>query len=162
MIRGNHDYWWASKTKMRGALPQGCEILDGSAIVIDGGVGIAGTRLWTLEEDPEATEDDIRIYRRELGRLERALAELDRLNPSRRIAMTHYPPTTEQKPSAAEALLQKHGVTQVIYGHLHGEEEHQRALRGLHRGIEYTLTSADFLGFTPTLILDDENLGGTD
>ena len=45
IIRGNHDYWWSSLSKVRQALPPSVIPLQNTSAVF-GGVGIAGTRLW--------------------------------------------------------------------------------------------------------------------
>lgn len=43
ILRGNHDYWWNSLAKVRGALPEGMYALQNDAFVF-GDVAIAGSR----------------------------------------------------------------------------------------------------------------------
>ena len=46
ILRGNHDYWWDSLSKVRSALPPSMYALQNDALVI-GGIAIAGSRGWT-------------------------------------------------------------------------------------------------------------------
>ncbi|MFU8858470.1 MAG: metallophosphoesterase, partial [Deferrisomatales bacterium] len=41
LVKGNHDYWWASLGKVRKALPPGVFALQNDALLLDG-VGLAG------------------------------------------------------------------------------------------------------------------------
>ena len=50
-------------------------------------------------------------------------------------------------------LLERYGVKQCFYGHLHGGS-HRLALHGRQGEVEYHLVAADFLGFRPYKILD--------
>jgi len=71
MIRGNHDYWWASANKMRN--------LMGDAITFLQGHGTA--ELIQTEEGPRIiafAETDQSIYDRELMRTEAALQEMNK------------------------------------------------------------------------------------
>ena len=64
--------------------------------------------------------------------------------------MMHYPPTNDKKESSGfTKLFEKYPVTNVIYGHLHGEEYFNNSLRDKHGEIEYTLVSADAIDFNP-------------
>ncbi len=178
IIRGNHDYWWSTKRKVRAALPPGIHALGGDAILL-GGVAVAGTRLWDvpgvafggiIDWTPNPisapigaaayTEDDLRIYRRELIRLDSALAELDRLTEGRaevlKIVMTHYPPCgPDLAESEAMRRIAAHGARHVVFGHLHAVKTALApAPFGWRDGIGYHLTSCDYLGFAPALIAE--------
>ena len=83
IIRGNHDYWWNSLSKVRSILPPSIEAVQHTALSWNN-ISISGTRFW----DPE---DDEKIFEREMGRLELACKALDP-NAKMRIIMTHYPP----------------------------------------------------------------------
>ncbi|MEW6747191.1 MAG: metallophosphoesterase [Planctomycetota bacterium] len=154
LIKGNHDYWWTSEAKVRAVLPPSISILSGHAMHLGDSCGVAGTRLWLHPQAEGATEADAKIYRRELGRLARALQDLDRLRVDDRVALVHYPPTSPEEVSDAERLLVEHGVRTAIYGHLHGTADQEAGVKGAVRGITYMLTSADFLDFTPALVRD--------
>lgn len=49
LIKGNHDYWWKSVSKVRQVLPKGMFALQNNSIMF-GDIAIAGTRLW---ENPD-------------------------------------------------------------------------------------------------------------
>ena len=49
ILRGNHDYWWGSITRVREALPEGMYALQNDAIELDG-VVFCGSRGWTIPQ----------------------------------------------------------------------------------------------------------------
>jgi len=55
IIRGNHDYWWSSLSKVKKVLPPSIHLIQNSSVTI-GEVSIAGARLW---DSPEYSFDDI-------------------------------------------------------------------------------------------------------
>ncbi len=144
LLRGNHDYWWSSLSRLRAALPEGMHALQNDAFAFSGCV-IAGARGWICES---ADEQDRKIYLREAQRLELSLKEARRIAPhGRLIAMMHYPPVNERgEDTLFTALLEAYGATDCVYGHLHGA-----ALRGAFSGrrgpVRYRCVSCDCLGF---------------
>lgn len=144
MIRGNHDYWWASLSKVKSILPPSIEAIQHTAISWND-ISISGTRLWDME-------DDDKIFEREMGRLELACQALDQ-TAKLRIIMTHYPPIgPDLEESRPAFLLEKYRVDLVIFGHIHSLEPNTPAF-GIRHGIRYILTSADYLDFRPIQIL---------
>ena len=78
-----------------------------------------------------------------------------------RLAMLHYPPLLEgRRPSDVVGLLQRAGVSDCVYGHLHGDD-HRLAVRGERDGIVYHFVAADAVGFTPVEI-PPVTVGATD
>ena len=64
-----------------------------------------------------------------------------------KIINAHYPPTNERfEDSAFTDLFKEYSVEKVIYGHLHGPF-YYKLLNGERDGIEYFLTSCDYLDF---------------
>lgn len=59
LLRGNHDYWWSTITRVRELLPPKMYALQNDAIRI-GDYVFCGSRGWTGEE----TTDDKKIYAR--------------------------------------------------------------------------------------------------
>lgn len=163
MIRGNHDYWWqASKLK---ALPfKSIEYIQNNALNL-GDVSIGGTRLWDTQEFnlseyfpsvpipytlKNTVEEDEKIYRRELLRLEESLKLIDPAAPLK-IAMVHYPPIgPDQKPTQASQILEKYNIDICVFGHLHGLIK--PISYGEIRGVTYYLTSCDYLNCNPIRI----------
>ncbi|MCH9608656.1 MAG: hypothetical protein S4CHLAM45_12370 [Chlamydiales bacterium] len=150
LIRGNHDYWWSSATKVRAALPPSLHIVQNDAFVWNG-VSIGGARLWDTDEfsfNPHVEKDLTRekIFLRELNRLELSLKAL---TTDRRIVMTHYPPIgADLEPTRASKLLEKYKVNDCIFGHLHNVQKGQLPF-GESGGVHYQLTACDYLGFKP-------------
>ena len=152
IMRGNHDYWWGSISKVRDMLPCCMYALQNDTVEL-GSVTIAGSRGWTCPGssgfDPET---DQKIYDREVIRLQLSLSGAKQ--GGRIIAMLHYPPFNEKRaPSGFTEIFEKYGVERVIYGHLHGKAC-RNAFEGIRNGIEYTLCSADHLDFVPKLITE--------
>ena len=78
IIRGNHDYWWASISNVRSVLPANVFAIQNDAIKFDD-VIICGTRGWTVPENDFETAQDEKIYKRELIRLELTLKSAKKL-----------------------------------------------------------------------------------
>ena len=70
------------------------------------------------------------------------------------IVMIHYPPTNENYGETEfTKLFKEYNVEKVIYGHIHGPKL-AHTLNGVYEGIEYIMTSADYLNFNPKKIED--------
>lgn len=101
LVKGNHDYWWQSISKLRSVALDSLLFIQYDIIEIEG-VAITGTRLWNFPftnwEDKAAgwqVDDgynDQKIQNREINRLRRCLAQIQPLNASLKICMTHFPP----------------------------------------------------------------------
>lgn len=150
LLRGNHDYWWQSVTKVRAALPEGMYALQNDVFRF-GDLFLAGTRGWTVPESSHFKESaDRKLFERELIRLDLSLSRVPQGADC--IGMLHYPPFSETgAPSAFADRFEAAGVTDVVYGHLHGAS-HRSGFCGEYGGVRYHLTSADFLDFIPKRI----------
>ncbi len=152
IIRGNHDYWWGSLTKVR-KLAGDIDVLQNDAIKIKNFV-FCGSRGWILPGNKDFGKDDEKIYARELIRLRMSLDNARRLaaDEDKIIAITHYPPLDNDKPDEQmEKLFNEYGVDTVIFGHVHG-----RILENVCKeinGIKYYITTCDLLGFDPVEII---------
>ncbi|MEE0775963.1 MAG: metallophosphoesterase [Bacillota bacterium] len=150
LLRGNHDYWWHSVAKINKVLPPNMEVLQNNAFII-GDVAITGSRLWSLPGATDFSEEDQKIYDRELIRLELSLKEA-KGRPV--INMTHYMPVNENcEENEVIALLKSYQTQAVVYGHLH-DKSHRIAVEGRHWGMEFHLVSGDYLCFVPKLITE--------
>ena len=146
IIRGNHDYWWNSLTKIRESLPPKFYALQNDCVRL-GEVIVCGSRGWTVEGSADFTEQDRKLYLREKERLTLALkaAEKERRDGDKLIAMVHFPPfNVKRDDSLYTDLFEKYGVDAVIYGHLHGKECKGDRLV-VKKGISYYLTSCDLV-----------------
>lgn len=169
LIKGNHDYWWGSLKKVYEYLPPSISVIQNNTFDYKG-ISIGGTRLWDtteyhfnqfieFQENPKANKEKLiqqdleeKIFDRELKRLELSLSSLDP-KAKVRIAMTHYPPISfDLKDSKASKILEKYNVDVCIFGHLHNIKKDTK-LFGSKNGIEYLLTSCDYLDFDPIEIV---------
>lgn len=152
ILKGNHDYWWTSLSKMKSELPEGIIPLQNSAF--DAGAFIvAGSRGWMSPESDEYSEEkDRAIRRRELIRLELSLdaAEGMRTEEKPLVVMMHYPPIISGKKTDFSRILSERGATFCIYGHLHcAAGTWNQQLDTAIDGVKYRLVSSDYLGFEP-------------
>lgn len=147
VLRGNHDYYWNSLSKMREAFPDFI-FLQNNCIRIDK-LLIAGTRGWTIPST-DSTDEDKKIFARELIRLEISMDYMSkqRTDEDYVVALLHYPPfEADYCDSEVTAILEKYKVDTVLYGHLHGKKV--RVNPSVEKnGINYVLTSCDLINNT--------------
>lgn len=153
LLKGNHDYWWSTRSKMEQYVAaQGFDsigFIHNNAVLAEG-VALCGTRSWMYE--PGQPHDE-KVMARELGRLQASLEDAHRQAPeAEKLVFLHYPPVFagSQVPQVVD-LLRQFGVRRCFYGHLHGPVL-RRAVQGLQGGVDYALVSADGLGFAPLQI----------
>ena len=147
ILRGNHDFWWNSISKVRRALPPGIVALQNDCVFARESVLIAGTRGWALPGD-SADRETARIYERELLRLDMSLSAARRVSPDMPlVAMMHYPPLSDPgHETGFTRLIERYDCRHVVYGHLHGPSV-QGAFTGILNGAAYHQVSCDGLGF---------------
>lgn len=149
LLKGNHDYWWSAIGRVRSNLPEGMRALQNDSIVEDG-IGICGSRGWLCPGSSNFSQDDEKIYLRELDRLTLSLQSLPPVET--KIAMLHFPPFSDKdRASGFTERLEAAGVTIAVYGHLHGEAN-RYAFEGEKNGVTYHCVAADKLDFTPKRI----------
>ena len=144
IIRGNHDYWWSSLTKVREKLPKGVYALQNDAIKI-GKYIFCGNRGWLIPEGKQNTEENKKIYAREVIRAELSLKAAEKLKTDDEeiIFITHYPPFNNKvEPSEYTKLIESYGVSKVVFGHLHGYVNPKMIYNEIN-GVKYYLTSCD-------------------
>jgi uncharacterized protein len=74
---------------------------------------------------------------------------------TRLIVALHYPPSDAKcKETEFTKILEEYGVSDCVYGHLHGAVAFESGPRGMYRGVNYSLVSIDYLGCKPKLIYD--------
>lgn len=161
IIKGNHDYWWSSYSKVKQSLPQSMYAIQNNAIELDN-VIITGTRGWTVTSD-KSNEQDIKIYKRELIRLQLSLNEAVKLAKKEGnidkpiILMLHYPPFNALwHDSEFTDMIKTYPVNAVVYGHLHGSDCRVKSVICKDK-IPYYITSCDLVNNTLQLIMDTDN-----
>lgn len=153
IVRGNHDYWWDTVTKMTKATGGAFEFLHNNVIRV-GDIALAGTRSWIPETARNFTENDAAILRREEGRLERGIALAEASGARRILCVLHYPPYDERhRPMRILDIMRAHGVRDCVFGHIHGEKNFHDIPDELC-GVRLHLTSADYLRFEPYFLCE--------
>ena len=150
--KGNHDFWWNTKSKMDAFFKQNgfetLSVLYNNAYAAKS-AAVCGTRGWFF--DSSKTEDK-KVLSREVGRLKTSIDEAKKtgLEP---VVFLHYPPVYADGMQCDEimAVLCDNGVRSCYYGHLHGASC-RFAVNSEINGIHFSLISADFLKFCPKLI----------
>ena len=149
-VKGNHDYWWGSLSKVRGILPEGSYCIQNDALKF-GKFIFCGSRGWSVPEiGVKPDPNDEKLLRREQLRLELSLKAAEKLatgDPQEiKIGMMHFPPFDSRMSSTPFTdLFAKYGVKKVVYGHLHGPKC-RAELRSVKNDVEYYLTSCDITG----------------
>lgn len=154
LLRGNHDYWWSTLSKVRASLPSGFFVVQNDCLRFEN-VLICGSRGWLCPDKGALAEDDRKIYLREIERLRLSLTAMSRekREGDTVVCMMHFPPfNARQEPSGFTDLLTEFGIKTVVFGHLHGRENRQ-SLHFCRFGIDFYLTSTDLAGHKLTHIL---------
>ena len=172
ILKGNHDYWWGSASKLAQALPPTIRFIQNNAITWNN-VTIGGSRLWdtpeyhfnsyilfqenplsklkSSEEREREQEEAKKTFKKELERLKLSLCQLDP-QAHTRIALTHYPPIGPHlEPSSASSILEQFNIDTCVFGHLHNVKPGSLPF-GTSRGVHYVFSSCDYINFCPILI----------
>lgn len=152
MIKGNHDYWWTSLSKLNAFNLKSISYLQNNSY-IHGSYGIAGTRGWIARDNDEFNENDEKVFQRELLRLKMSLESAKKAREI--IAIIHYPPfNMDLSPNEFVDIMKDYGVKTCLYGHLHADG-HRYAVEGNIGGINFYCVSSDFIDFKPKLIIEE-------
>lgn len=149
IIKGNHDFWWNTLTKMNKFIAENgfdtISIMHNNSYDIDK-FSVCGSRGWFFDSDEEQDE---KVLNREVMRLK---ASIDSASCEEKIVFLHYPPiTTNQNCEEILNLLKEKGIKNCYYGHLHGTAA-KFAVDDVIDGIKFKLISADRLNFVPYLV----------
>lgn len=151
LIKGNHDYWWTSISKLNN-LYEDMNFIQNNFFKYEG-YAICGTRGWIARTSDNFTQHDEKVYNREIIRLKLSLEAAKKQNINKFIVMMHYPPTNENfDESDFTEVFKEYKVSKVIYGHLHGPST-KKAFEGVKDEVEYYLTSCDYINFDPVKII---------
>ena len=151
ILKGNHDLWWETASKMHRFLDENgfasIDFLHNNCFFY-GKTALCGTRGWFYEEEKHGTHDE-KVFLRELSRLETSLRAA---GEHEKLCFLHYPPKYQGYECAPILeLLQKYGVRDCYYGHLHAESL-RLAFLGRSHDVDFHLVSADYVNFTPVKI----------
>ncbi len=154
IIKGNHDYWWATKKKMNDFLAgknfDSISILHNEFYRYDDKYAICGTRGWVNMPGEKESE---KVLSREVNRLEMSIkpAVESGLEP---LVFLHYPPifANNYNYDILEVMYRYH-VKRCFYGHIHGASGHKLCVRGVYDDIDFQLVSGDYLQFMPYKVM---------
>lgn len=154
LLRGNHDYWWPTLSRLRAALPPGMHAIQNDALRF-GTVVVCGSRGWLTPGYEALGAEDERLLNREAERLSLSVQAARKLRQpgDHMILMLHYPPASPPYP--VNPLLPVIAAAQpdlIVYGHLHGVPL-ERTMRHV-AGIPAHMVAADGLRFMPKLLLE--------
>lgn len=144
LIRGNHDYWWKSISRIRESLPAGFYAVQNDCIRLENYL-ICGTRGWTCPDGDNLSAEDKKIYLRETERLKLSFLNAQRMKKpgDTVICMMHFPPfNTRREPSEFTEIINANNADCVVYGHLHGKDCRADKMVKIN-SIPYYLTSCD-------------------
>lgn len=151
ILKGNHDFWWATKTKMDNFISENnynMKILHNNHYEY-GKYGICGTRGWV---SINGEKEESSILKREVQRLEVSIKSAieNNLEP---VVFMHYPPIYGSNYNYdILQVLYDYKIKKCFYGHLHGLSC-SYAICGERDGIYFELVSSDFVKFTPKKVL---------
>ncbi|MFH0943974.1 MAG: metallophosphoesterase [Planctomycetota bacterium] len=166
ILKGNHDYWWGSINRVREVFGPTVSALQRDHVLI-GRLAIVGTRGWQCPggrqpADPVGgegarpyTEQDAKLYRREVHRLKLGLESLETSGEryDHLVIALHYPPMNpDHEPSGFTKLIDQGRADSCVHGHLHGEESIATAFEGRRGGTAYHCVSADAVEMVPRMI----------
>lgn len=152
LLKGNHDYWWTTLTKMREFVTEkGFENIDflyNNSYLVEDKI-IVGSRGWALQDG----EENRKMINRENERLKLSFKDgIEKYGENKEIiAFMHYPPINSKELLGNSYLefyktMREYNVRECYYGHLHGNS-HKDAIEGEVGGINFHLISADYLNF---------------
>lgn len=149
ILKGNHDYWWNTMTKMNAFLEENSfdsiKFLFNNAYLCDG-ISVCGTRGWFY--DAENDENTEKIILREAARL-RTSIKAGRELGGEPVVFLHYPPVSKtQICQPIVDVLKEENIKHCYYAHLHSASAYN-SFNGEMDGIKYELLSADYLKFCP-------------
>lgn len=149
IIKGNHDLWWNSVTKMNNFLKENnihsISFIYNSAEKI-GDFAICGSRGWFFDDDSHSKK----IITREAARLERSILAAKELD-AEPLVFLHYPAVWNgQVCDEILDVLNRYEIKEVWHGHIHGCRENPQYSDDVN--IKFHLTSCDYLKFMPILV----------
>lgn len=152
ILKGNHDYWWTTKSKMDKYISDSgfdsISILHNNYYVVED-TAICGTRGWFYDAEKD---EDMLILKREVGRLRMSIEPALKAG-YKPVVFLHYPPIYNgMECKEIMDVLREYEIEKCFYGHVHGGNAAKKAFIGEKDGIKFRLTACDCVNFTPLSI----------
>lgn len=149
LLKGNHDYWWTTITKMRKYLKENnfnsIDFIYNNSYEFENYI-ICGTRGWLILENDEENK---KILNREIERLKLSLEHAKNnfnVEQKKIIVCMHYPPIKENTISQFIQIMKEYNVQICLYGHLHAGA-HKEVKEGEIEAIDFKMVSCDYTNF---------------
>lgn len=160
LMKGNHDFWWSTSSKMQRFFCENCinsiDILNNSAIEVENYI-IAGSRGWFTDRSMQNASqlvDYEKILNREAIRLRMSLDRAKKLREETGkpiLVFLHFPPVwSEFRCDEIFSLLHEYEITDCYFGHIHGCYSVPAVWN--YENIRFHMISADYLDFIPQII----------
>ena len=160
LLKGNHDFWWATQSKMNKVLEENAidtiTILNNNAHCVENFI-ICGSRGWFTDRSMQTATQNVeysKIINRELIRLRMSLNEAVKLkegSDKEILVFLHFPPIWgDFRCEEIIDLLNEYNIKQVFFGHIHSN--YTTASSFSDGNITFKLISADFIDFIPQFI----------
>lgn len=149
IMKGNHDLWWESMTKMNAFLQNNgfdtISILHNNCYEY-GDFALCGSRGWYYDDTP-----DNKVLSREVGRIKTSL-EAGVKTGKELILFLHYPPlTTDSVCDEIMSVIKQYGVRRCYYGHIHRGGRY-KAYFGEFDNTIFRCVSCDLMDFMPFIV----------
>lgn len=155
LLKGNHDYWWTTASKMNTFLAENniasIEFLHNNCFA-HGDIAICGSRGWFNRQSDNAT-DDAKMQLREAQRIMQSASLAKKQYPDKQLMLfLHYPPyyNGEECIPVMDAVIAC-GASDCWFGHIHSTGI-PLANTGEYKGVQLHLVSCDAINFTPMLV----------
>lgn len=160
ILKGNHDFWWATNTKMSKFLTEknikSIKILNNNAFETEDYI-VCGSRGWFTDKSMQTSAQDVdysKIINRELIRLKMSFdcaKKLKEESGKEIIAFLHFPPVWgDFRCDEIIKLINEYNIKKCYFGHIHGAYSVSPSF--FEDGIEFKLISGDYLDFIPQIV----------
>ena len=160
IMKGNHDFWWSSVTKMNALFSElsisSISVLNNNALEVEDYI-ITGSRGWFIDpsvQTKNVNADFEKVNNRELIRLKIGLEAAQKMKEETGkeiIAFFHFPLVWgEFKNEGIINLLNEYEIKRCYFGHIHGNYTANGSFEV--NGIKMHLISADYINFVPYYI----------
>ncbi len=162
IMKGNHDFWWSTASKMNKLFCENCitsiDILYNNAIEAENYI-LAGSRGWFVDKAVQPAKsvnaDHSKIINREVIRLRislEAAKAIQTQSGKEILVFLHFPPVWRDfECKEILDLLSEYNIKRCYFGHIHGS--YTQSASFLWNNIEFRMISADFLNFIPQIIV---------
>ena len=161
LMKGNHDFWWSTVSKMTKAIQenqlQTIGFLSNNAIEVENYI-LAGSRGWFTDRSMQNASQDVdyaKIMNREVVRLKMSLDAANTLRTHSEkeiLVFLHFPPIWgDFRCEEILHLLHQYEIKRCYFGHIHGTYHLPSSFS--EEEIEFRMISADYLDFLPQIIL---------